>query len=132
MDKLVQGGVAESGVLQEILPGIAFCCIEDEFNNKCSSEDNKDLGGCDDRSITERYKLPQGFSKLFQLAQCIIQYLLHSQKKLTEGIKILQDNNNEMKKVYAKSYSHHFVATAFQILFNKKYINYLTSYKSSI
>ena len=43
--------------------------------------------------------LPPGFAKLFRLAQLIIQYLLHSQKKLTEAIKILQNNNSGHQKV---------------------------------
>ena len=80
-----------------MLPGIAFCCLEEEFNDQklvC-------INGMEDNSEFPRGdKMPPGFAKLFRLAQLIIQYLLHSQKKLTEAIKILQNNNAGHQKVH--------------------------------
>ena len=48
--------------------------------------------------------LPPGLSKLFRIAQLIIQYLLHSQKKLTEAISSLQASNDHLKQVRKKYY----------------------------
>ena len=48
--------------------------------------------------------LPPGLSKLFRIAQLIIQYLLHSQKKLTEAISSLQASNDHIKQVRKKYY----------------------------
>ena len=84
--EVFQDGNVDSKTLQTVLPGIAFCSLEDEFNNQ------KSIG-------TTEVSLPPGFTKLFQLAQLIIQYLLHSQKKLTEAIKLLQTNNSGLQKV---------------------------------
>ena len=96
IDEIMQGGIAKSSILQEVLPGIAFCSLEDEFNDRISSH-NANI--TDESNIQIGNVLPPGFSKLFRLAQLIIQYLLHSQKKLTEAIKVLQTSNDELRKV---------------------------------
>ena len=86
----------DSKVLQNVLPGIAFCCLDDEFNEQKLVPNN----GAESNSVIQKGdSLPHGFAKLFRLAQLIIQYLLHSQKKLTEAIKILQNNNSGHQKV---------------------------------
>ena len=84
--EVFQDGNVDSKTLQTVLPGIAFCSLEDEFNNQKSN-------------VTTEVSLPPGFAKIFHLAQLIIQYLLHSQKKLTEAIKLLQTNNSGLQKV---------------------------------
>ena len=92
----MQGWTTESKVLQNVLPGIAFCCLDDEFNEqKLVSNKGAESNNC----LQNGDSLPPGFAKLFRLAQLIIQYLLHSQKKLTEAIKILQNNNSGHQKV---------------------------------
>ena len=96
IDEIVNGGITDSKVLQNVLPGIAFCNLDDEFN-----EQNWMSGNDMDSSLLpqEVQQLPPGFAKLFRLTQLIIQYLLHSQKKLTDAIKILQNNNSGLQKV---------------------------------
>ena len=83
-------------MLQNVLPGIAFCCLDDEFNEQKSNSKN---GNENNAGLQDEKNLPPGFSKLFRISQLIIQYLLHSQKKLTEAIKILQNNNAGLQKV---------------------------------
>ena len=92
----MQGGMAKTSMLQDVLPGIAFCCLDDEFNDQIVSDSDNIVNKSD---IQSGNMLPRGFSKLFRLSQLIIQYLLHSQKKLTEAIKILQNNNAGIQKV---------------------------------
>ena len=96
INEINQGGLTESKVLQDVLPGIAFCCLDDEFNDQQFELNNEFVNSTD---LQHGQALPPGFSKLFRLAQLIIQYLLHSQKKLTEAIKILQNNNAGLQKV---------------------------------
>ena len=93
--KIVQGGISQSQVLQDVLPGIAFCNLEAEFSKQ------HDVGTGSRKSYPA--PLPPGLSKLFKIAQLIIQYLLHSQKKLTEAITSLQTTNDHLKQVSAMS-----------------------------
>ena len=79
-----------------MLPGIAFCNLNDEFNDKKWGSENEIDGSLGQQEVKQ---LPPGFAKLFRLTQLIIQYLLHSQKKLTDAIKILQNNNAGFQKV---------------------------------
>ena len=79
------------------MPGIAFCNLDDEFNEKnwvLNTDESSEVVQQDVQS------LPPGFAKLFRLTQLIIQYLLHSQKKLTDAIKALQSNNSGLQKVF--------------------------------
>ena len=89
----MQSWSTESKVLQDVLPGIAFCCLNDEFDEQKLANNGPEGNSC------LQNELPPGFAKLFRLAQLVIQYLLHSQKKLTEAIKILQNNNSGHRKV---------------------------------
>ena len=79
-----------------MLPGIAFCNLTDEFNDQNWVSENEINGSLGQQEVQQ---LPPGFAKLFRLTQLIIQYLLHSQKKLTDAIKILQNNNAGFQKV---------------------------------
>ena len=87
-------------MLQDVLPGIAFCNLNDEFNEQNWMPTSK-VGS--DVTLQDIQHLPPGFAKLFKLTQLIIQYLLHSQKKLTDAIKILQNNNSGLQKVSLSS-----------------------------
>ena len=91
----MQSWSTDSKVLQDVLPGIAFCCLDDEFSEHKLANNGPEGNSC----LQNEDSLPPGFAKLFRLAQLIIQYLLHSQKKLTEAIKILQNNNSGHRKV---------------------------------
>ena len=93
--KIVQGGISQSQVLQDVLPGIAFCNLEAEFSKQ------HDVGTGSRKSYPA--PLPPGLSKLFKIAQLIIQYLLHSQRKLTEAITSLQTTNDHLKQVSSMS-----------------------------
>ena len=86
VNRIIQGGIAQSKVLQDVLQGIAFCNIDQEFNR-------------DDNQLI----LPPGISKLFKISQLVIQYLLYSQKKLAEGITNVQENNDKLQNVSAKN-----------------------------
>ena len=102
IDKIVNGGITDSKVLQNVLPGIAFCNLDDEFNEQNWMSGNEMDGSLLPQQVQQ---LPPGFAKLFRLTQLIIQYLLHSQKKLTDAIKILQNNNSGLQKVvYLKNF----------------------------
>ena len=79
-----------------MLPGIAFCNLKDEFDDQNWVSENEIDGSLGQQEVQQ---LPPGFAKLFRLTQLIIQYLLHSQKKLTDAIKILQNNNTGFQKV---------------------------------
>ena len=59
--------------LQNTLNGIAFCDPESEF--------------------PETSQMPPEMLKVFKIAQLTIQYLLHSQDMLTDGIKKLKSDN---------------------------------------
>ena len=59
--------------LQNTLNGIAFCDPESEF--------------------PETSQMPPEMLKVFKIAQLTIQYLLHSQDMLTDGIKKLKNDN---------------------------------------
>lgn len=67
--------------LQDVLHGVAFCDVSAEFKHIDSDE------------VTVP---PQGFSKLFKVAQLIIQYLLHSQNQLTEAINSVRSDNDDL------------------------------------
>ena len=83
MLKIVEGGISQSHALQDVLPGIAFCDLENEFA----------------KYETAQAPLPPGMAKLFKITQLIVQYLLHSQRKLTEAIQTLQVTCNDLKQV---------------------------------
>lgn len=51
-------------ILQQVLAGVAFCSVEEEFGATA----------------------PPALAKVFRLAQIIIQYLLHSQERLTRAL----------------------------------------------
>lgn len=97
IEEIINGDIADSKVLQNVLPGIAFCNLDDEFNEQNWVSGNDINGSLCPKDVQQ---LPPGFAKLFRLTQLIIQYLLHSQKKLTDAIKILQNNNCGLQKVF--------------------------------
>ena len=102
--KIVQGGISQSQALQDVLPGIAFCNLEAEF-----SKQHEVVGPTGSRKSYPA-PLPPGLSKLFKIAQLIIQYLLHSQKKLTDAIASLQATNDHLKQVRNVCQQHQSVA----------------------
>ena len=75
----------ECQALQEVLLGVAYCSLEEEFSDLPRP-------------------LPSGVVKLQQLSQLIIQYLIHCQKKLEGAVKALQRNNDALREVTRSDY----------------------------
>ena len=78
-----------------------ICDSEYSFETKVAAAAGPSIGS---RKSYPAPPLPPGLSKLFRIAQLIIQYLLHSQKKLTEAISSLQASNDHLKQVRKKYY----------------------------
>ncbi|XP_059082383.1 uncharacterized protein LOC131879907 [Tigriopus californicus] len=81
IDKILGGGWNECESLQRVLPSVTFSSLADEFPES---------------------PLPDGVVKIQRLAQLIIQYLLHSQDRLTDAVEMLQKTNETLRKEHHK------------------------------